>query len=165
MGRNQVSRRTFIQNSAAAAAALAAARRVCGNQRDSQPQRTASHRLHRRRRPLRDASRFGHQIAERNRASGNRRGVRRVQSPPRRSGAKESAPRPRTSRRPVADYRDIINDPSIDAVCIATPDHWHAKQTIDALRGRQARLLRKADDAQRRGSDRRSTKRGRDRAR
>ena len=33
----------------------------------------------------------------------------------------------------VADYRDIINDPTIDAVCIATPDHWHAKQTLDAL--------------------------------
>jgi predicted dehydrogenase len=33
----------------------------------------------------------------------------------------------------IADYRDIINDRSIDAVCIATPDHWHARQTIDAL--------------------------------
>ncbi|HEX3599563.1 MAG TPA: Gfo/Idh/MocA family oxidoreductase, partial [Lacipirellulaceae bacterium] len=34
----------------------------------------------------------------------------------------------------IADYRDIINDKSIDAVCIATPDHWHARQTIDALK-------------------------------
>ena len=33
----------------------------------------------------------------------------------------------------VLDYRDILNDPSIDAVVIATPDHWHARQTIDAL--------------------------------
>ena len=33
----------------------------------------------------------------------------------------------------IADYRDILNDPSIDAVCISTPDHWHAKQTLDAL--------------------------------
>lgn len=33
----------------------------------------------------------------------------------------------------IADYRDIVNDPSIDAVVITTPDHWHAKQTIDAL--------------------------------
>lgn len=33
----------------------------------------------------------------------------------------------------IADYRDILRDPSIDAVCIATPDHWHARQTIDAL--------------------------------
>jgi predicted dehydrogenase len=40
-----------------------------------------------------------------------------------------------TKQKPkqIADYRDIINDRSIDAVCIATPDHWHAKQTIDAL--------------------------------
>jgi predicted dehydrogenase len=34
----------------------------------------------------------------------------------------------------IADYRDIISDSSIDAVCIATPDHWHAKQTMDALK-------------------------------
>ncbi|MCC7474308.1 MAG: Gfo/Idh/MocA family oxidoreductase [Pirellulales bacterium] len=33
----------------------------------------------------------------------------------------------------TGDYRSIISDPTIDAVCIATPDHWHAKQTLDAL--------------------------------
>lgn len=33
----------------------------------------------------------------------------------------------------TGDYRDILADPSIDAVVIATPDHWHATQTIDAL--------------------------------
>jgi predicted dehydrogenase len=33
----------------------------------------------------------------------------------------------------TGDYRDILNDRSIDAVVIATPDHWHAKQTQDAL--------------------------------
>ena len=32
------------------------------------------------------------------------------------------------------DYRELLADDSIDAVCIGTPDHWHAKQTIDALR-------------------------------
>lgn len=31
------------------------------------------------------------------------------------------------------DYRDVLSDSSIDAVCIATPDHWHAKQTLDAF--------------------------------
>lgn len=34
----------------------------------------------------------------------------------------------------VEDYRDIIGDKSIDAVVISTPDHWHARQTIDALK-------------------------------
>jgi predicted dehydrogenase len=32
-----------------------------------------------------------------------------------------------------ADYRELLADRDIDAVCIGTPDHWHAKQTIDAL--------------------------------
>jgi len=32
------------------------------------------------------------------------------------------------------DYRKLLEDKSIDAVCIATPDHWHALQTIDALK-------------------------------
>ena len=41
----------------------------------------------------------------------------------------------KTGRAPskTGDYRDIINDESIDAVVISTPDHWHAKQTIDAF--------------------------------
>jgi predicted dehydrogenase len=32
------------------------------------------------------------------------------------------------------DYRKLLDDKSIDAVCIATPDHWHAIQTIDAIK-------------------------------
>jgi len=31
-------------------------------------------------------------------------------------------------------YEDLLADKNIDAVCIATPDHWHAKQTIDSLK-------------------------------
>jgi predicted dehydrogenase len=34
----------------------------------------------------------------------------------------------------VADYRAIIDDPSVDIVHISTPDHWHAKIAIEAMR-------------------------------
>ncbi len=32
------------------------------------------------------------------------------------------------------DYRKLLEDKTIDAVCIATPDHWHAIITIDAVK-------------------------------
>jgi predicted dehydrogenase len=34
----------------------------------------------------------------------------------------------------VADFRDILNDPMIDMVCIATPDHWHAYMAVEAMK-------------------------------
>jgi len=30
----------------------------------------------------------------------------------------------------MVDFRDLLNDPEIDAISIATPDHWHGLQTI-----------------------------------
>src|SRR5579883_3012985 len=34
----------------------------------------------------------------------------------------------------VKDFRDILADKSIDAVCISTPDHWHAYMTVEACK-------------------------------
>ena len=36
--------------------------------------------------------------------------------------------------RAVADFREILADPSIDMVCIATPDHWHAYMVVEAMK-------------------------------
>src|SRR3990172_5028867 len=32
------------------------------------------------------------------------------------------------------DYRDLLADPKVDVVCIATPDHHHGQQAIDAIK-------------------------------
>ncbi len=38
------------------------------------------------------------------------------------------------SPKSMADFRDVLNDGSIDAVCIATPDHWHPLMTVEACK-------------------------------
>ncbi len=37
------------------------------------------------------------------------------------------------STRVVKDYRRLLDRSDVDIVCIGTPDHWHARQTLDAL--------------------------------
>ena len=34
----------------------------------------------------------------------------------------------------VRDFREILKDQSIDAVCISTPDHWHAYMMVEACK-------------------------------
>ncbi len=39
---------------------------------------------------------------------------------------------PQDKKHVVKDYRKLLDLKEVDVVCIATPDHWHAKITIDA---------------------------------
>lgn len=39
----------------------------------------------------------------------------------------------KTKPAKYVDYREMIEKENLDAVCIGTPDHWHHRQTIDAL--------------------------------
>ena len=34
--------------------------------------------------------------------------------------------------QPAMDFREVLADPSVDAVCISTPDHWQAHMTVEA---------------------------------
>ena len=34
----------------------------------------------------------------------------------------------------VHDFREVLEDPTVDVVCIATPDHWHAYISVEAMK-------------------------------
>lgn len=52
-----------------------------------------------------------------------------VYEPNLQAGLKESS----TGAVPHRDYRKLLDDKSIDAAIVATPDHWHARMVIDAV--------------------------------
>jgi len=37
-------------------------------------------------------------------------------------------------RKAYVDYRDLLADPQVEAVVIATPDHWHCQMVLDAVK-------------------------------
>ena len=57
------------------------------------------------------------------------RGVSDVYVPRRQQAAEQFG----STAKLFHDYRDVLNDKDIDAVVIATPDHWHAPMTIEAV--------------------------------
>ncbi|MDR2468996.1 MAG: Gfo/Idh/MocA family oxidoreductase [Tannerella sp.] len=50
---------------------------------------------------------------------------------------------PYSGVKTYADYLDLLADKDIDAVLISTPDHWHAKNAIDAVRAGKHVYLQK----------------------
>jgi predicted dehydrogenase len=51
--------------------------------------------------------------------------------------------KPYTGVTTYADYRDLLANKDVDAVLISTPDHWHAKNAIDAVRAGKDVYLQK----------------------
>ena len=51
------------------------------------------------------------------------------------AGAKQVNDAYKTNKcRAVYDFREVIQDPTIDFVCIGTPDHWHAYISVEAMK-------------------------------
>jgi len=49
-------------------------------------------------------------------------------------GPRMRAAAEQASAKPYRDYRELLADPAVDVVCIATPDRLHVPQALDAIR-------------------------------
>ncbi len=47
-----------------------------------------------------------------------------------------------TGAKPFSDYRRLLDDKSIQAVIISTPDHWHARMAMDAAKQARTSMSR-----------------------
>lgn len=48
-------------------------------------------------------------------------------------GNREAAKKKNEAKQAEVDYRKVLENKDVDGVVVATPDHWHAKQCIDAI--------------------------------
>lgn len=48
--------------------------------------------------------------------------------------AHEQAMKKFPEAKAIKDFREVLADKSVDAVCISTPDHWHAYMTVEACK-------------------------------
>lgn len=58
-------------------------------------------------------------------------------------GVKKQAARQKRQPKGIKDFRQLLNDKSLDAVTIATPDHWHTPMAILALQANKHVYLEK----------------------
>ncbi len=137
-----VNRRTFLASAGSGAAALA----LGSPARAARAQRPDPDRGHRLPRPRQVA----HRRIRQGQADDRRHALRRRQPPVRRP-RRPSSTRPR-GKAPecVQDLRRVLDDKDIDAVSIATPNHWHVAGHRLGLPGGQGRVRREAGQPQRR---------------
>jgi predicted dehydrogenase len=151
MSENQVHRRDFLKGTAAAGAALAltaaSARRVFGaNERiyvafvgtggRCQAHLNVINKLHKEKGTVAPFAVCdvwdGHY--EENEVERNGKKVKQIYSQGLYPSARKVGLKEDDKEHVTKDYRRILDLKEVDVVCIATPDHWHAKISIDAAR-------------------------------